>query len=230
MEATKNFESKYDYKNSLKEPNDLKLNKFLRLNRYIYRPVASLIVRMAYKTRITPNQLTVLSFFLGAAGAVLFLEGKQAFFIAGAIIVQLSHLLDVADGMLARAKNMGSDYGAFLDLFLDRVSDFLIISGIAVGLYNSTKKIELLVIGLLAVSLYFLQVCLFYITNHFQRKEKTGETEEGRAFLLLAILVFASFDRLDIFVYGVVVETCLNIMIRMVRLAWMKNKLGPMEK
>ncbi len=217
------LQERYDYKKSMKL-SDHPLNRFLALNRYFYRPAASLIVRLVFPTKITPNQLTVTSFLLGTAASVLFIGGEYTYFVLAGILVQLSQLLDLADGMLARAKNMGSDYGAFLDLFLDRVIDFFLLSGIAVGVYRSTGSSYVLMIGMFAVSLYFLQVCLFYITNHFYGKEKTGETEEARAMLMLAVLIFSLVNRMEIFIYIIFLETIINVLVRLGHLVWIKKK------
>ncbi len=224
MKENKELKEKQDYKKSLKEPNHIALNRFLKLNRYFYRPIAYLFVRLIGRTKITPNQLTVAAFLLGTASAFFFVMGEYRYFILAGILVQLSQLLDLADGMLARAKNMGSDYGAFLDIFLDRVTDFLILSGIAIGLYRSKNDLNLFIIGIFCVALYFLQVCLFYITNHFCGKEKTGETEEGRAVLMLFILIFALLNRLEILIYFLLAETCINILLRLGNLIWIRKK------
>ena len=217
-------EEKFLYKNSVKNYKKPKLDKVLIFNKIFYRPAASLIVRILFRTSITPNQLTVFSFLLGILSVIFFIQGEYFFFILGAIVLQFSQLFDVADGMLARSKGLGSEYGAFLDLFLDRVTDFFLISGISVGVYFHTGKPELLLIGLLTVGLYFLQVTLFYITNLYIKNHKAGDTEEARAFLMLLFLVFALLNKLDILIYLIFLETVINILSRIVHLFWLKKR------
>lgn len=215
---------KFSYKSSAKNYKKPKLDKILIFNRIFYRPAASLIVRILFRTSVTPNQLTVFSFLLGILSAIFFVQGEYLYFITGAIVLQFSQLLDVADGMLARSKNMGSEYGAFLDLFLDRVTDFLLISSISAGVYFQTGNLKLLLTGLLTLGLYFLQVTLFYITNLYIKNHKAGETEEGRAFLIFLFLVFALFNRLDILIYLLFLETVINILSRIGHLFWLRRR------
>jgi CDP-L-myo-inositol myo-inositolphosphotransferase len=145
--------------------------------------------------------VTVASFFIGVIGAVFFSLGRYEFFIVGGICTQLSSIVDCADGMLARKKNMSSDYGAYLDLFLDRINEFFIMTGYAAGLYISSGNLTQLILIGIAISLYYLQVTLFYITKKYLRNDKTGETAEVRALLLFLIFVFAVTNRLDLGVY-----------------------------
>ena len=44
--------------------------------------------------------------------------------------------------MLARAKGMTSRYGAFLDLFLDRIADFAVLTGASFGYYRYTGSVR----------------------------------------------------------------------------------------
>jgi hypothetical protein len=44
----------FKYRESLKKPDGTFLNKTIKVERYLNRPLASLIVRLVYHTRITP--------------------------------------------------------------------------------------------------------------------------------------------------------------------------------
>lgn len=214
----------FQYQKSLKKYGHPVINKFLKLNKYIYRPLAALILRPIYSTKITPNQLTVFSFFCGICAALCFLLGKYIFLAAGAILIQVSYVFDCADGMLARAKEMSSDYGSFLDLTVDRVTDFLLLSGITVGFYHSSPDLRFLIIGLFTVALYFLQISLFYLYNQFFRKDQPGITDEARGVFVLLMTVFALVNRLDIFIYLMFVETIINVLVRLAALIRMRYK------
>ncbi|MCK7477269.1 MAG: CDP-alcohol phosphatidyltransferase family protein [Candidatus Moduliflexus flocculans] len=72
---------------------------------------------MVFKTAITPNHLTFISFLLSMAAARrLFRRQARLRRPSGASLAMLSDIFDNADGMLARAKGLTSRYGAFLDL------------------------------------------------------------------------------------------------------------------
>ncbi len=224
MEATENNRTEFDYKKALKKDKSHIVDKFIRVERYINRPLASLIVRAVFRTRVTPNGLTFFSFFLGLLAAFFFSRGEYLYFVLGGVFAQLSAIVDCADGMLARAKNMCSDYGAYLDLFLDRIVDFCLIVGIAVGIYSASSNVKLFIIGLLTAGLYLLQINLFYIFKSFTRKKEIGETGEMRALMLLLILIFSVVYRLDIFIYLFLVETSINNLIRLIHFIYLGKK------
>jgi phosphatidylglycerophosphate synthase len=224
METINNNLNGFNYQKSLKDRNTHIVNKFITVEKYINRPIASLIVRTVYNTRVTPNGLTYLNFILGLLAAFLFSRGEYIYFVFGGIFIQLSSIVDSADGMLARAKNMCSAYGASLDIFLDRITDFILVVGITIGLYTATADISLLITGLLTAGLLNLQVSLFYIANNYSQKKETGLTGEARAFMLLSILVFSVVDRLDIFIYILGAQTVINILWRVVHFIYLGKK------
>ena len=73
-------EKGFSYRESLKKPDGTFLNKTIKVERYLNRPLASLIVRLVYHSRVTPNGLTFFSFFLGLLGA-FFLSRSRALLI-----------------------------------------------------------------------------------------------------------------------------------------------------
>ena len=81
----------------------------------------------------TPNQVTLMSAAVGEAAGILFIFDQ---WLAGAISVFASMVLDGLDGEVARRKNMKSKYGAFLDTMMDRVVDTTVVLGVA---YSSAK-------------------------------------------------------------------------------------------
>jgi phosphatidylglycerophosphate synthase len=174
---------------------------FLQVNRYLNRPLALLLVRAVFRTRITPNQLTYVSFFIGLAGAFAFSRGKPPFFALGAILAQLSSVVDCADGMLARARNRMSEYGAYLDLILDRVNEFFLIAGVVLGYYAWSGRVRILVLGLVALGLYFLQITVFYLTESFAGRGIRCRSAESRGLLLFLIFVFGVVNRIDLGIY-----------------------------
>ena len=81
----------------------------------------------------TPNQVTLMSAAVGVAAGILFIFDQ---WLAGAISVFASMVLDGLDGEVARRKNMKSKYGAFLDTMMDRVVATTVVLGVA---YSSAK-------------------------------------------------------------------------------------------
>ena len=94
-----------------------------------------LVVPLA-RTGITPNQVTFLTLPVFLAGAaVLALLPSWGALVAGAAIIELSYVLDCADGQLARLKGTSSPVGAHLDFLMDELKAFALIAAIAVRLW-----------------------------------------------------------------------------------------------
>lgn len=201
QENLKDNNDKFKYQKSLKRPTNPFINKIKFVDFYLNRPIASLMVRAVFNTRVTPNALTYISFFFGLLGAFFFSRGEYLYIILGGVCAQVSSIIDGADGMLARAKNMCSDYGANLDLFLDRITDFSLLVGISLGANIYFKNPRLLILGLLTAGLYMLQINLFYLTKSYLQVKDRGDTGEARAIVLLFMLIFAIASRPDIFIY-----------------------------
>jgi phosphatidylglycerophosphate synthase len=205
--------STFDYRKSLKATPTSGMNILKYVDIYLNRPAAALIVKAVYNTRVTPNGLTVISLFLGMLGAFFFSRGNYLYFILGGIAAQLSSIVDGADGMLARAKNMGSEYGSFLDLIFDRIIDFSLFVGIAVGIRIYFDEPNLLFLGVLGAGLYLLQVNLFYLTKSYLQVDRKGDTGEFRAVMIWVIFICALANRLDIFMYlGVTATVIINLL------------------
>ena len=191
-------ETGYAYGKAARKRENAFTPRFLQINKALNRPAASLIVRVLFKTKITPNQVTVASFFIGLAGAGCFGLGTRGSFIAGGLLTQLSSIVDCADGMLARARGTSNDFGAYLDLLLDRVNEYLLITGAVLGQYRYSGREIDLVLGIFALGLYFLLTTQFYLAKNLIRDERRGEAAENRGWLMFLIALFAVINRLDI--------------------------------
>jgi phosphatidylglycerophosphate synthase len=188
--------------------------RYLNVEKWINRPLASVLVRLVFRTSITPNHLTIIAFLIAMGSAALFSLGTASSSLWGALLCEISLVFDCADGMLARARNAGSRFGSFLDLFLDRISDFCVLLGVSVGFYRmGGADKDRLILGLFVISLYLLQVILYYISSRFH-EVKNGESGEGRALGILFIFAMGILNRLDLIIYAMMAETVLNLMYR----------------
>jgi hypothetical protein len=116
---------------------------------HIARPPAAIVVYLASKTRITPNQITFLSVVVAAAACAIwiFLPG-YAWLVAAAMIFELSFVLDCADGQLARLRGVASPIGHLLDFLMDELKAMLVIGSLAVRLWCESGDPRLLLAGL----------------------------------------------------------------------------------
>jgi CDP-diacylglycerol--glycerol-3-phosphate 3-phosphatidyltransferase len=80
------------------------------------------------RTGLTPDQLTIAGLVLAVAAAVVIAMGGLR---GGLVLVILAALPDLLDGALAKASNNSSQRGAFFDSVADRVTDMLLLGGVA---------------------------------------------------------------------------------------------------
>lgn len=97
------------------------------LNRRISTRVSELLVE-----KVTPNQMTVVTFLLGIISALTTLVNLP---LAG-ILYQLSSILDGVDGELARAQLRSSKFGGYADSILDRYVDGSFLALLAYATLN----------------------------------------------------------------------------------------------
>ena len=88
------------------------------------RPVGERLGR----TRLAADHLTLLGVVVAVAAAVAIGAGELRL---GFALVVLSALPDLLDGALAKASGQASQRGAFFDSVVDRVSDSVVLGGVA---------------------------------------------------------------------------------------------------
>jgi phosphatidylglycerophosphate synthase len=167
------------------------------LSDYLARPVA---VLLAY-TPITPNQISILSFLIGVAGAYFLYLGGPRNLIIGASLAMVYNILDMCDGMIARVKNLKSATGHWLDGVLGFILFPIIILGLTLGLKNYLA----FVLGMLAIVSYPLQYNLvyFYKLEVMKSKEQIavpGKLEwiryaYGSSFFYVFLFIAALFNK-----------------------------------
>jgi CDP-diacylglycerol---glycerol-3-phosphate 3-phosphatidyltransferase len=103
------------------------------IKEHLSRQVEDLILRRApFVTRVplSPDQLTLLGVALSLGAGLAYALG--AVVVAGCVLIPAA-VADLIDGVIARRRGLASPAGAFFDSTMDRVSDLVIFSGIAVG-------------------------------------------------------------------------------------------------
>lgn len=78
---------------------------------------------------ITPNTITFAGLVINALAATLFASGE---FLIGGIVMILASPSDMLDGAVAKLSGKGSKFGAFFDSAIDRYSDSVLLSGLAI--------------------------------------------------------------------------------------------------
>ena len=107
-------------------------------NVWVMRPLAAGAVVILAKTPITPNQVTLLNLLVFVVAAGIWVAWPtQAGAIVGVVVLELSYLLDCADGMLARHKKIASKEGHLFDFFTDELKAVLLAGAIGVRLWET---------------------------------------------------------------------------------------------
>ena len=98
------------------------------------------------RTRVSPDALTAGGVLLCAAAAVLvYFEHRNEFFFywAGGLLFVVGSILDILDGALARRSGRGTQFGAFLDSTIDRLSEGLMLGAIALVFAGDRNQVAL---------------------------------------------------------------------------------------
>lgn len=145
------------------------------ISRTINRPISIAVSSLLVHTPVTPNMMTVVTFFVAIVASVLM---ALQHFVIGALLLQLSSILDGCDGEIARLKYKTSKLGAWLDTILDDISTptFAVCTG-----YGAWKGIggELGAILLgMAIACVVLSIPGYWVT--YSRLLAHGHTDTGR--------------------------------------------------
>ena len=100
---------------------------------FFLRKISKLFTWAAVRLKMTPNQVTLISFAVGLYSAYQFSIGTFWSIFAGAVLLQLSIIIDCVDGELARYTRQFSELGAWLDAITDRIKEYLVFFGLAYG-------------------------------------------------------------------------------------------------
>ena len=88
------------------------------------------IGRALAKTGITPNIITGLTLVVAMISTYFFVIGDL---LTGLVVMILTVVMDMFDGAVARAANLGTKFGATFDHTLDRYAEYFFMLGIMAG-------------------------------------------------------------------------------------------------
>lgn len=150
---------------------------------FIYRPIAFLLVKTIYRTRITPDHLTISAMLAGLTGGVFYAFGTQSTTNIASILCILFIILDCSDGQLARLKKNGTPLGRLLDGIADYTVVTAMYIGIAIGYAprNGEPSAMLGLLALSAISIIIQELLVdFYRTRFLDTINQRKNTfEEG---------------------------------------------------
>lgn len=175
--------------------------------RRLFKPLTTALGR----TRISPNQLTVIGLALTMGVSVLVWTGN--FVLAGAVFT-LGSICDMLDGAVARLSTKVTPMGAFLDSVSDRIGEGIVLTAVAL-VY--ARDGNLWVVG----AAFLTMIGSFLVSYTRARAEALGleckvglMTRPERLVLLGAGLFLERFGVLAIVMYILAVLTAVTVLQR----------------
>lgn len=120
---------------------------------FVIRRLSRRLTPLALRLGLRPNHITVASLVIGIVAATSFAMGGRSGLVAGALLLQLSLVVDCVDGEVARYTRAFTSLGAWLDASTDRVKEYACYAGLALGATRGTG----IDIWLLAAAMLSLQ-------------------------------------------------------------------------
>lgn len=149
------------------------------VDRVFYRPIGFRIARLLTNTGITPNMVTVISIFIGAAVGYFFYVDNIIYTIIGILLLVTANILDCVDGQLARMTGIKSAIGRILDGMAGDIWFTSIYVGFACRLMNLYGTAWFFALAVFSGLSHLVQANItdYYKTLHlfFISKEKGAE-------------------------------------------------------
>ncbi|MFA4999774.1 MAG: CDP-alcohol phosphatidyltransferase family protein [Patescibacteria group bacterium] len=133
-------------------------------NVFIFRKISIYFSWVFASFDISPNKITFFSFIMNLGAAYWFFLGGYPNNVLGLVFYFFASILDMSDGEVARLTNRKSKFGAFLDPFLDRVSDVILVGAIIHGYYLVSSQ------GSLLIYLYVVFLIITYLSLYIDNK------------------------------------------------------------
>jgi CDP-diacylglycerol--glycerol-3-phosphate 3-phosphatidyltransferase len=105
--------------------------------RRVFRQMLEPLARGLLALRVSPNTLTLIGLVPAVAAGFVFARGMVRW---GGVLVGISGLFDLLDGLVARVGKKQTDIGALLDSTLDRFAEIAIFIGLAM-LFRETATL-----------------------------------------------------------------------------------------
>lgn len=148
---------KYSFAYMLKQNYDLsKVGVYIQLVSCVFSlPIAWLILSF---TNISANTITIVSFVLGVSGAVLGSVFGLHWLLIG---FSLFLVLDLVDGRVAIGRGGGTEFGAFLDMVVDRCVVMSAAISLACHHMMRSEPVEMFLLVVYVMSLFFMDMLAY---------------------------------------------------------------------
>lgn len=104
---------------------------------YFNRKISALLSQMFLALHLSPNAITLVATAVGMLAAAVFSVGTYAAGIIGAVLFQLSAIIDCCDGEVARLTFAESPFGEQLDIMTDNLVHMALFGAIGLGVFRA---------------------------------------------------------------------------------------------
>jgi phosphatidylglycerophosphate synthase len=165
----------------------------------VCRRIAAVIVILINPTPITPNIVTVLSFAVNMVANYQLLNNQLGI---AAVLFFFAHVLDCADGQLARLRGVVSNFGIFFDPVLDGLKD-LITFLVLIAYFSDSNLFILSLIGMFNVS---ASIVFDWVRHTIQNRPKDKKESDKNLFIKLGIVFWSVPTRNFIIVFSFIMQ------------------------
>lgn len=130
--------------------------------RHINRPVSTRISRWLVRTPVTPNMVTLATFLTGLSGAWFVLDGTYWSVLLGALLFQVSSILDGCDGEVAVLTFRESKYGSWLDTITDNLTYLAFFAAVVWAYVGGSGETVVRSLGLGSVAVVAASMLVMY--------------------------------------------------------------------
>ncbi|WP_067624626.1 CDP-alcohol phosphatidyltransferase family protein [Alicyclobacillus acidiphilus] len=173
---------------------------------YFTLPVSVPVSEWLCKTKMKPNTVSVISLLVALVAAASFYRGDRVSLIVGALIFQISYILDCADGYIARKKRQTSQLGHWLDHTFDEIKKPVLLIGLLMG-QNALHSVAPW--GWIAALLYIFSRVLVKTDSTIKHREMAEATltPTGGSNMLLTVRQKWLFEHFGIVIFFTSIES-----------------------
>ena len=102
---------------------------------------------------MTPNRITAASFLVALMASIGIVVGGTACFIAAAVLIHISHILDCMDGQMARYSKVTSPVGSYFDRLTDQVQVTLWFGAAGYAAYAQSASVVPVFLAMTGIAL-----------------------------------------------------------------------------
>jgi phosphatidylglycerophosphate synthase len=144
------------------------------LSTFLVRPPSRVVTRWALHLGLSAAAVTGLALALGLLAALAYALGSTAWLGVGSVLLLVSLVVDCVDGQVARYTRTTSALGGWLDVGADRVKEYAVYGGLALGVAGAARSEWMLALANLA-----LLVTRHFVDFGFAARRTGGPGDEG---------------------------------------------------